>query len=70
MNYPCIPDWVKPRKQDPFNYKLRTPDEVSKSMEIYPPCFPIQIVVLRNFEAEAERGDDIRTDNIDQTVRK
>jgi hypothetical protein len=30
MGYPCIPDWEKTKPKDPFDYKLRTKEEVMK----------------------------------------
>ena len=68
MGYPCIPDWVKPIKRDPFKYKLRTPQEIHETMIKFPPCFPIEIVVVRDFDCESERGEDVRKDSTDQVV--
>jgi hypothetical protein len=30
MGYPCIPEWEKTIEKDPFDYKLRTKEEVMK----------------------------------------
>jgi hypothetical protein len=41
MGYPCIPSWEKTKPKDPFNYKLRTKEEVMKQHEYHQPNFPI-----------------------------
>jgi len=30
MGYPCIPEWEKTKTKDPFDYKLRSKEEVMK----------------------------------------
>lgn len=42
MAYTCVPDYMKPAPQDPFDYKLRTKQEVQEEFKYYSPEFPIQ----------------------------
>ncbi len=35
MSYTCVPDWMKPAYQDPFDYKLRSKEEVSDEFKNY-----------------------------------
>lgn len=41
MSYPCIPSWEKTKPRDPFDYKLRSKEEVMKQHEYHQPNFPI-----------------------------
>lgn len=39
--YSCIPESMERRDADPFNYKLRSLEEVKEQMKYYPPNFII-----------------------------
>lgn len=35
--YPCIPDWMKAGARDPFDYKLRSKEEVKEEFKYFAP---------------------------------
>lgn len=40
--YPCIPVWQQPQILDPFDYKLRSKEEVMEQHKYFPPNFIIE----------------------------
>lgn len=42
MSYTCVPDWMKPAPQDPFDYKLRSKEEVVEEFKYYDEPFNIR----------------------------
>ena len=42
MSYNCVPDWMKPAPKDPFDYKLRSKEEVMEEFKYYEEPFPIE----------------------------
>lgn len=50
MEYSCIPEWMQPTKKDPFDYKLRSKDEVKAEHRLFPPKFNI-IVAYKCYTA-------------------
>lgn len=45
MEYPCIPTWMKPRQKDPFDYPLRSLEEMTFEQYVDPPLFKTKIIV-------------------------
>jgi len=45
-NYPVIPPWSQIIEKDPFEYKLRSKEELRKEFEEYPPDFPIKVILV------------------------
>jgi len=39
--YPCVPEWQKVQVKDPFDYKLRTKEEVAEEFKYIPAQFLI-----------------------------
>ena len=39
MSYTQIPEWLKKQESDPFDYKLRTKEEVMLDHKYFPPTF-------------------------------
>jgi hypothetical protein len=33
MSYTCVPQWMKPAVQDPFDYKLRPKEEIAEEFK-------------------------------------
>ena len=50
--YPVLPDWLKKTEKDPFDYKLRSKEEVRKYIKENPPCFNV------NFEIKKYPNED------------
>lgn len=44
MSYNCIPIWQTTIPEDPFDYKLRTPQEVSDEHKHFPPDFTVEMI--------------------------
>ena len=64
MTYSCVPDWMKPAEQDPFDYKLRSKEEVQEEFKYYHTVFDIQ-GSYKNYTA----GDTRAEDNLDNRER-
>lgn len=43
MEYSCIPESMQPTESDPFDYKLRSKEEVMEEHRLFPPAFEIQV---------------------------
>ena len=43
--YPVIPPWLETFNKDPFDYKLRSRDDIIAEQEVSPPDFPIKVIV-------------------------
>ncbi|CDW78017.1 UNKNOWN [Stylonychia lemnae] len=43
MSYNCIPEWQQIVHKDPFDYKLRSPEEIAQEHKYFPPDFAIEI---------------------------
>ena len=67
MSYSCVPEWMKPAEKDPFDYKLRSKEEVSEEQKYYPGDFNIQ-VNYKKYAAGDTRSED-NLDNRDRIVR-
>lgn len=39
MGYTQIPDWLQKQERDPFDYKLRSKEEIKEQLHYYPPDF-------------------------------
>ncbi len=39
MTYSCIPEYMQPTVSDPFDYKLRSKEEVKEHHRFFPPGF-------------------------------
>ena len=44
--YPALPPWSDIKQKDPFDYKLRSYDEIVKEQKEHPPNFPIKVVCV------------------------
>jgi len=41
VHYPIIPDWQRTQYRDPFDYQLRSPEEVRQQHVYFPPDFNV-----------------------------
>ena len=63
MTYDCIPFWLKEKPKDPFDYPLRSKQEIQLENEISPPNFSIKCIKktymapLRNIGAKINNSD-------------
>ena len=64
MSYNCVPIWMQPAVQDPFDYKLRPKEEVAEEFKYYAAEFDIQV----NYKKYAA-GDTRAEDNLDNRDR-
>jgi hypothetical protein len=39
--YPCVPEWQKVPERDPFDYKLRSKQEVAEEFKYFNPEFAL-----------------------------
>ena len=42
MSYNCVPEWMKPAPKDPFDYKLRSKEEILEEFKYYEEPFTIE----------------------------
>lgn len=64
LSYSCVPEFMKPAPQDPFDYKLRSKQEVAEEFKYYTPEFNIG-VIYKKYTA----GDTRAEDNLDNRER-
>jgi hypothetical protein len=57
LKYQALPPWLQIQKKDPFDYKLRTFDEVTQEQAESPPDFPIKLIYINYPKAEQEVAD-------------
>jgi hypothetical protein len=67
MEYTCIPEWQQPTKKDPFDYKLRSKEEVKMEFKYHNPVFPVQ-AMFKGYTAGNPRLED-NLDTRDRVVR-
>lgn len=67
MSYNCVPDWQKPAVQDPFDYKLRSKEEVKEEFKYYYNGFDIQST-YKKYTAGDTRAED-NLDNRDRVAK-
>lgn len=67
--YPCIPEWQTPRKADPFDYPLRTKQEVMDQHKFFPPNFRINMIYKRYTATDKREHKDHMTQNMDDRER-
>ena len=48
MQYTCLPNWVLPKDNDPFDYPLRNIDDIEFEHFVDPPNFPIMLYMNGN----------------------
>lgn len=58
--YPVIPPWSQVINKDPFEYKLRSFDEIVKEQEEHPPEFPMTIMLTDHPHLNRENADKSR----------
>jgi len=58
--YQALPPWLQVKQRDPFEYKLRSFDEIVKEQEERPPEFPIEVIYSKYPKAEFEHADKSR----------
>ena len=39
MSYTQVPDWLKKQERDPFNYQLRSKQEIQEEQKFFPSDF-------------------------------
>jgi len=68
--YPVIPPWLETFNKDPFDYKLRSRDDIIAEQEVSPPDFPIRVIV-QDYPADAnyETADRSRKMQIELNMR-
>lgn len=57
QKYACIPEWMQTVEHDPFDYELRTPEEVKEEMRLTPPDFEVTID-MTYYPKEMEKNAD------------
>ena len=66
MSYSCVPEWMKPAEKDPFDYQLRSKDEIKEEFKYNPAEFLIQ-AKYKKYTAGDTRAED-NLDNRDRIV--
>ena len=61
MSYNCVPDWMKPAPKDPFDYKLRSKEEVMEEFKYYEEPFDIQAEYTKYTAGDTRMEDNLDT---------
>lgn len=69
VNYPCIPEWQRSQVRDPFDYQLRTPEEVAEHHKYFPPCFNIQATYKRYTAGDVRINNEDNLDNRERVAK-
>lgn len=64
MEYSCVPEWMQPTKKDPFDYQLRSKQEIIEEFKYFPDNFSIK-TGYKSYNA----GDRRMEDNLDNRER-
>ena len=64
MSYNCVPEWMKPAPKDPFDYKLRSKEEILEEFKYYEEPFTVE-ACYKKYTA----GDTRMEDNLDTRDR-
>lgn len=67
ISYTCVPEWMKPAEQDPFDYKLRSKEEVLNEFKYYNVPFPLQANYIKYTSGDTRMEDNL--DTRDRVVR-
>ena len=67
--YCAIPKEMQFKKPDPFNYKLRSPDEIREQMKYYPPKFTLFAEYKRYTAGDYREGHPNNTDDRDRVSK-
>jgi Mitochondrial ribosomal subunit protein len=68
ISYTCVPEWMKPAERDPFDYKLRSKEEVAEEFKYYPPNFAINLI-YKKYCAGDSRADEDNLDNRERIAK-
>lgn len=68
MSYNCVPQWMQPAVQDPFDYQLRSKEEILEEFKYLPNKFNIS-GTYKKYTAGDTRAED-NLDNRDRVVTK
>ena len=69
MEYTQLPDWLKKQERDPFNYKLRSKEEVKEEHRLFPPNFDIKIVANSYPSGDVRENEKMRIDHRDKKAK-
>lgn len=61
--YCCIPKEIQTKQADPFNYRLRSREEVESQMKYYPPTFGMDAHYKRYTGGDYRQNDDNNLDD-------
>lgn len=67
MSYTCVPEWMKPAAQDPFDYKLRSKEEVVEEFKYFNVPFPLQATYIKYAAGDTRMEDNL--DNRDRVAK-
>ena len=67
--YPCIPEYQTRRLPDPFDYKLRSKQEVIEQHKMYPPEFFINMVYRRYMSTDLREHTSTNTESRERTAK-
>ena len=67
--YCCIPKEMQFKRPDPFNYKLRSPEEIKEQMKYYPPNFTLYAEYKRYTAGDYRQNNPMNTDDRDRVSK-
>ena len=44
MKYTLVPDFMKATDNDPFDYKLRSKEEIKEQLKYFPPEYQMEVI--------------------------
>ena len=67
--YPCVPEWQKVHEKDPFDYKLRSKEEVANEFKYYPSEFLVKAQYKRYTAGDMRENDPNNRDNRERVAK-
>jgi len=67
--YPCVPEYQQRREADPFDYKLRTKEEVLEQHRLYPPTFAINMIYRRYMATDLREHSENNTETRERVAK-
>ena len=69
MVYTQLPDWLKKQERDPFDYKLRSLEEVKEEAKYFPPDFSWYVQTDKYPAGDVREHGNTRTDHRDKVAK-
>ena len=67
--YPCLPEWQNVIPRDPFDYKLRSKEEVKEDFRMWEPDFSMFVHYKRYTAGDTRQNDDNNRDNRERVAK-